>query len=116
MDTGQIISTVVLSVITAVVGEILVRYINRAINANKEQFAELLKQHKESIDKEQTEFISVLRNLNSNIERLTDQIHSLKIELVENYVRKDELEKFKHENREAHKELRGEIRELEKIA
>ncbi len=116
MDIGQIISTVIITVITGIVGVVLVGYINHAINANKDQFAELLKSYKESIAKEQSETLRVLQNISIVLKELTDQINSIKIELIEKYVRKEDLEKFRHENLEAHKELRLEIREMERSA
>ncbi len=109
-----IISSIAVAVITLLVGWILKSYLNRAITQNKDQYNELLKDYKESMIRDQAETFEVLKDINLNVKNLICEITSLKIELVEKYVTKMELDKFKKDNIDAHKELRGEIRDLEK--
>lgn len=89
---------------------IAVIYINRIFSQNKEQYDKSLEDHKESVEKQ----LEVLKDLNENMKNLADEIVSFKIEMVDKYVKKEDLDKFKRENIEAHKELRSEIRELER--
>ena len=93
----KIIEYIIITVVLGSVGAIIQNAIKKAIASNIENSKKIL---------------STIEKIDIKVGELSREFIDMKIELPEKYLRCLEFEKFKEENRDAHKELRTEMHEL----
>ena len=71
-----------------------------------------INEHVEGEAKQEARLTEVLNKLNDNLEELNKEVHELKLDLSNNYVRKRDLEHFAADNKKSHKDQWDEVNDL----